>query len=402
MPPTLAPRRQHAARSVSLIPPIGARPAALAMVGAAEAAQMIGSPLVADPLPEHPHPLEAGDRAASEPRGARLDVLLGVLLERGEPYSHNQSAIIVCKLATTLEAFHRQGVVHGEVRLSNVRMVDMLQPVLANFASSGATKRIDWQTQAGVAPEQVMRHPIDARTDVFALGAMLYEMLTGCAPLGNVGTKTQYLHACATLAPPAAANPGVPVALSAITMRALRPLPLLRYARAADMAVDLQRYLKHVPRLTPPSGPDVKPVTDRAPHVSKAAMAAAAAMLASAAPGARSRLAGLTRAASATLDQQMRRMLRARLQTRRVDAVAAAGEPAPRNDLRGRMRARMAALRLHVQRPGMVHPATGILRGDRRLRQQMAQRLHLAAGRLQWLANTVAQGVRRLVKSRSR
>ncbi len=112
------------------------------------------------------------------------------------------------------------------------------------------------QTQLGLilgtpeymAPEQAVgeNHKIDARTDIYSLGAMLYEFLTGQVP--HRGETVVELIACAiggTFEPPDRAAPerGIPPELSAITMKAMMPKRAQRYQTVADFRLDLERYL---------------------------------------------------------------------------------------------------------------------------------------------------------------
>jgi hypothetical protein len=97
-----------------------------------------------------------------------------------------------------------------------------------------------------MAPEQAEGRlaDINPATDVWALGAILYELLTGSPPFGT-GSLRAVLHAICAEEPvrPSAARPGVPPGLDAICLRCLRKPPGERYARAADLAEDLRRWL---------------------------------------------------------------------------------------------------------------------------------------------------------------
>ncbi|CAG1007567.1 eukaryotic-like serine/threonine-protein kinase [Phycisphaerales bacterium] len=155
-------------------------------------------------------------------------------------------------LAWALHAAHAQGVVHRDVKPSNILITPDDRPMLLDFGlarevgSSGATL-----TEAFVgspqyaAPEQVGRSgQIDGRTDVYGLGGVMYEALTGRAPIDE-GTLEQVLHAIVTEEPEPARrrNPSIPRDLSVVVMKALEKDPQRRYPSAASLAADLEAVL---------------------------------------------------------------------------------------------------------------------------------------------------------------
>ncbi len=100
-----------------------------------------------------------------------------------------------------------------------------------------------------MSPEQALGQPTDARTDVFSLGAVLYEMATGrVAFQGPSSERTRHAILTADPISPRALNPGIPVALERIILRALQKERALRYQRAADLRADLQRWQKRATR----------------------------------------------------------------------------------------------------------------------------------------------------------
>lgn len=156
-------------------------------------------------------------------------------------------------LAWALHAAHAQGVVHRDVKPSNILITPDDRPMLLDFGlarevgSGGVTL-----TEAFVgspqyaAPEQVGRSgQIDGRTDVYGLGAVLYEALTGRAPIGE-GTLEQVLQSILTEdpAPARQLHPGIPRDLSVVVMKALEKDPQSRYPSAAGLAADLEAVLE--------------------------------------------------------------------------------------------------------------------------------------------------------------
>ncbi|MFQ5343163.1 MAG: protein kinase [Anaerolineae bacterium] len=160
---------------------------------------------------------------------------------------------LVARLADALDHAHRQGVVHRDVKPPNVLLQagDPEQPAITDFGvarmveatvdtASGATLG----TPAYMAPEQGEGKPADARSDVYALGAVLFELVTGRPPFQAESPYAVVLHHVHTPPPrPRSLRPDLPPAVEAVILRALAKNPADRYPSAAAFAADLRRSL---------------------------------------------------------------------------------------------------------------------------------------------------------------
>jgi serine/threonine protein kinase/tetratricopeptide (TPR) repeat protein len=224
----------------------------------------------------HPHICTIHDINEAEPStrsGAAAPFIAMELLEgqtlkerlRGGPLPMQDVVDLGLQLADALSAAHAKGIVHRDIKPANVFITTrgtgkLLDFGLAKFvleplagAPDAPTVTGEWATGAGVAlgtvgymsPEQVRGEPLDARTDLFSLGVVLYEMATGEAPFQGA-TAGAVLGAILHLAPtaPARLNPGLPAELGRIVSKLLEKERALRYQSAADLGVDL-RQLKH-------------------------------------------------------------------------------------------------------------------------------------------------------------
>lgn len=161
-----------------------------------------------------------------------------------------QAAVLIARVADALAYAHRQGVLHLDIKPANIFIVDHGQPCVLDFGIARFVHRGETPQQPGVAagspcymsPEQVRQQPLDQRSDVFSLGAALYELLTGAKPF-NGDTLEQITGAVLTHEPPAAhlVNPEVPLALSAWVARAMHKDAAQRVESAAAMARELRR-----------------------------------------------------------------------------------------------------------------------------------------------------------------
>jgi tRNA A-37 threonylcarbamoyl transferase component Bud32 len=173
-----------------------------------------------------------------------------------------EAAEMVAALADALDYAHRQRVVHRDVKPSNILLAGS-QPKLADFGLArrdGAeiTVTLDGQvlgTPAYMAPEQAAGSPaVDSRADVYSLGVILYELLTGELPFrGNARMLLhQVLHDDPR--PPRKVNDHVPRDLETVVLKAMAKSPARRYSTAGELAADLRRWLDGRPVLARPTG----------------------------------------------------------------------------------------------------------------------------------------------------
>jgi hypothetical protein len=181
----------------------------------------------------------------------------------GTPLAPLQAAGVVEKLAQAMQAAHDKGVIHRDLKPANVLLAEDGTPKITDF---GLAKKLDeaGKTQAGsvmgtpsyMAPEQACGSiDIGPATDIYALGAILYEMLTGRPPFRAstpVDTILQVIHE--EPAGPRQLQSKVPRDLETICLKCLQKEPHKRYASAAALADDLARFRSDRPILARPVG----------------------------------------------------------------------------------------------------------------------------------------------------
>src|SRR5437870_5373784 len=165
----------------------------------------------------------------------------------------DRAADIGADIAAALSFAHRSGVVHRDVKPGNVIISPSGQVKVTDFGIARAARDSAQEslTQTGTvmgtatyfSPEQDQGLPIDARSDVYALGVVLYEMVTGRPPFsGDNPVAIAYQHVQEVPSSPRTINPDVPPEFEAITLKALAKRPEDRYASANDLRTDLLRF----------------------------------------------------------------------------------------------------------------------------------------------------------------
>lgn len=148
-------------------------------------------------------------------------------------------------LAEALACAHRNQVIHGDVKPANIIVTDIGRVKLSDFGIAGLAMRRSGTgqvlgTPAYMSPEQFMGRPLSNRSDLFSLGVVLYEMLTGQRPFDGVTFKevgAQILSA--TPQPPSQVNRTIPQMLDAIVLRCLSKDPGARFATGEQLAAEL-------------------------------------------------------------------------------------------------------------------------------------------------------------------
>lgn len=147
--------------------------------------------------------------------------------------------------ASAVAELHRQGVVHGDLRPENLLLEQANDaPISVHLADFALADLVEQQLLIGapayLSPEQLAGQAPDRRGDIYALGVILYEILTGAQPFATASfSDAIYLHSQLEPVPPRTLRPDLPVAVEAIVLRCLAKDPAARYASAAALAADL-------------------------------------------------------------------------------------------------------------------------------------------------------------------
>lgn len=171
------------------------------------------------------------------------------------------------RLARALHHAHRQGVVHRDIKPANIMLdpatgaVRIMDFGIARMADGSRTRTgLVLGTPSYMAPEQLAGQTVDGRSDLYALGAVIYQLLTGRLPHQSESmARLMYEIANERVVDVRALRPGLPEALAMVLALALEKRPELRYASGEDLAQDLETVLEQVPYDTPAGAPADRP-----------------------------------------------------------------------------------------------------------------------------------------------
>jgi eukaryotic-like serine/threonine-protein kinase len=168
---------------------------------------------------------------------------------------------VTAEICHALEQAHAAGIVHRDIKPANVMLTEAGQVKVMDFgiarALTGSSTMTQTATVIGTAyylsPEQARGEHVDARSDIYSTGCLLYELLTGAPPFtGDSAVAVAYQHVREEPIPPSTIEPDVPPDIDAIVLVAMSKNPANRYSSAAEMRADLERSMAGVPVLATP------------------------------------------------------------------------------------------------------------------------------------------------------
>ncbi len=211
------------------------------------------------------------------------------LLASGRRLLPERALEITAGVLAALDYSHRHGIVHRDIKPANVmltrtgdvKVMDFgIARALADASATMTAASAVMGTAQYLSPEQARGEVVDARSDLYSTGCLLYELLTGRPPFtGDSPVSVAYQHVSENPLPPSQVDPAVPPALDALVMKSLAKSPDDRYQTAADFRSDVERAIAGMPVTTaiPPAAGGMGAAGVAAGAMGGAALGAAAA-----------------------------------------------------------------------------------------------------------------------------
>jgi serine/threonine-protein kinase len=188
-------------------------------------------------------------------------VTLRQVLASGKKIAPERALDVVNGVLAALDYSHRHGIVHRDIKPANimitqsgdVKVMDFgIARALADASATMTHTNAVMGTAQYLSPEQAKGETVDARSDIYSTGCLLYELLTSRPPfVGDSPVSVAFQHVSEKPVPPSHLNAEIPFGYDAVVMRSLQKAPADRYPTAADMRLDVERVLAGMSVATP-------------------------------------------------------------------------------------------------------------------------------------------------------
>ena len=194
-------------------------------------------------------------------------ITLREMLNNGPRILPERGLEIVAGILAALDYAHRHGIIHRDIKPANVMInshgdAKVMDFGIARAVSDAATSVTATSAVMGTAqylsPEQARGEVVDARSDIYSAGCVLYELLIGTPPFnGETPVSIAYQHVNEAPKSPSLLDPSIPLSLDAIVLHSLAKHPSARYQTAAEMRADVERAIAGMPISAPTPMPTV-------------------------------------------------------------------------------------------------------------------------------------------------
>ncbi|CAN5752011.1 hypothetical protein BH20ACT12_BH20ACT12_02010 [soil metagenome] len=174
-------------------------------------------------------------------------------IEESGPFEAGKAAAVAAQIAEALGAAHERGVIHRDIKPQNVLMGSSGDLKVTDFGIARATvsnsaSSAVFGTAGYISPEQAMGEPVGPASDLYSLGVVLYEMLTGELPYtADNSIAVCMKHVTEPLRPPRELNPAIPEEMNALVVKLLAKDPAERYGSAGELLADLEPQREDLP-----------------------------------------------------------------------------------------------------------------------------------------------------------